>query len=705
MDQLIPRDDISGGAPRMRRYDPEELEEMLAETSPIVLRKLRPSATQGEINPFLAAAAAMGFKAPIDVEKRLSEMTYMGGGDAAIHGTQVSVTASLLNAGREIEEIVSLVLGATKAAAGDYGTRWNWRREEKAIRGMCDTWIKKHPVEKPDKPAPKLVTATVHKLDDAREKKAEAKPKSQKVIDRENLHVVIGQSVLSVLQAKGEPVMVVGDQLWRYADGLWIELDNHGRHHLDRLIETCTRGVGVTSSLKLVAEVRGWIFRNPDIGRDLMEWDDHGKIAIKGGLIDIKSLAFETAKPSHHVTARINCDYDAKAQCPVWLEMLDSTFADKSEQERVATITLIQDVLGCALIEEKSKALSRALIFHGLSNTGKTDLIKTISGLLTDHPISAPLGALSGTHGLMEFHRKAPWVLHEAFTTGAWHFSDIVKSILSGDPVQINIKNGALLTKRIRQPIFWGTNFPPQFKEATRAIINRMIVIVTSVVFEPKAPVGVALVARTKGYSEPSELILATEKTGLLNWALAGLQRALERGRFETTDEIEATLEDIRTSGNVVVAFLDECVSFSPDYMISTSDFCAALKAHNIEQKEGRPPSNESIGKALIAHGDRRVGVDRKVLRDNKRGYYVGMHLNDVGLEYWLDASGSQDIRGAMSLNQSGVNREVPLTWDDHAVVLRVRKHFKSLGSKPPVFEKVEPIVLEGDEDDLAGVS
>jgi hypothetical protein len=126
-------------------FELDDIEQMLSEVSPIVLRKLRPAPTAGEINPFLAAAANTGFKTPLDVEKRLALMLYMGGEDASIHGTQVSVTASLLNAGNDVEEVVRLVLEATRLAAGDYGARWNWRREEKAIRGMCETWLKKHP--------------------------------------------------------------------------------------------------------------------------------------------------------------------------------------------------------------------------------------------------------------------------------------------------------------------------------------------------------------------------------------------------------------------------------------------------------------------------------------------------------------------------------------------------------------------------------
>jgi predicted P-loop ATPase len=127
-----------------REYEFSDIEDMISIASPVVLRKARP-AQDNETNPFSTAAAAMGFRPPIDVEKRLAAMTYMGGNETAIHGTQVSVTASLLNAGTAVEEVVGLVLKATVAAAGDYGARWNWRREECAIQGMCDTWIKKHP--------------------------------------------------------------------------------------------------------------------------------------------------------------------------------------------------------------------------------------------------------------------------------------------------------------------------------------------------------------------------------------------------------------------------------------------------------------------------------------------------------------------------------------------------------------------------------
>jgi len=140
------------------RFELDDLETMISETSPIVLRKLRPDQT-GEVNQFTQIAASMSFKPPIDVEQRLAAMLYMGGGDAAIHVTQLAVSASLLNHGIDVDEVVRLVLDATKAAAGDYGARWNWRREENAIRRMCATWQKKREGDqtKPKDVAPKKI--------------------------------------------------------------------------------------------------------------------------------------------------------------------------------------------------------------------------------------------------------------------------------------------------------------------------------------------------------------------------------------------------------------------------------------------------------------------------------------------------------------------------------------------------------------------
>jgi hypothetical protein len=138
------------------RYDLIELQEWLDIQRPLIDRPAPPEAAAKpeEFDPFAEFVAHYGFKPPIDVEERLAAMTYMGDGDAGIHQTQLHVSASLVNQGMDDDEIVKILMEVTATAAGHYGATWNWRREEKNIRGMIQSWRAK--VEKRKAEAQKL---------------------------------------------------------------------------------------------------------------------------------------------------------------------------------------------------------------------------------------------------------------------------------------------------------------------------------------------------------------------------------------------------------------------------------------------------------------------------------------------------------------------------------------------------------------------
>src|SRR5262249_8189601 len=80
-------------------------------------------------------------------------------GDTAIHPTQLAVSASLLTHGSSVEEIVEMLLAATRGAAGDAARTWNWQREERDIRGMRTTRLLKHPDAQPARAAARPGTA------------------------------------------------------------------------------------------------------------------------------------------------------------------------------------------------------------------------------------------------------------------------------------------------------------------------------------------------------------------------------------------------------------------------------------------------------------------------------------------------------------------------------------------------------------------
>jgi hypothetical protein len=678
-----------------RRYDLEELEDWFAEQSPVMLRKEREQAVPagkaaGDVDFFAEYARVNGIKTPINVEKRLEEMMFMGGGESSVHQTQLVVTAALLNRGMPVDDVVEIVLDATRRAAGAYGGRWNWRHEERKLRGMCESWIKKHPPEeRKPKPALKSIEGGVVEMRSETLKDEEKQteppsnivpmlpPKLPSIIKNEERHVTLGEAVLANMRANGEQMINTKDGAWFYSRSIW-ELRIESRW-LNVRIERVCRGFNFKSGTKLTNETRNWIERNPDIWReDEIPWDQHGKIPTRSGLIDPKTGQLEDARPDHFCTWRVEVDFDPAALCPWWDTMINDVFGDRNDSEQAALVRVIQECFGTALIDKKPRALSKALVLWGNQNLGKSGPLDVIAGLF-GKTVGSTIGSVDTTHGLMPFVKRAPWVLHEAFNPGQWHISSTVKSIITHEPVSINVKNGPVLTQIVRSPIFWATNGQPQFKEATRAIVSRMIVVEVSRQFDEANPIGAAAEALRRGFAKPGEFIIATELPGVLNWAIAGLARALQRGSIELTASIKETADAIHRDSNLVAGFLEECIEYDPMGRIRTTDFCLAHSAWWMELKgeDRRLPTNEAIGKALRAMSDSRIGIDRDEMRKGNSRYYCGIALNKAGLGYHRAAFESRLFEGkiatATNPNQE-VNSLIPASWDARKSVTAMRE-------------------------------
>jgi P4 family phage/plasmid primase-like protien len=633
-------------------YHLEELERWIDGQRPAVRRR---EAEQEPGNPFLQVAADQSFRPPMDASERLRAMRPGAGGDNGIHATQLAVTASLMSAGEDVDEIVAQVLEETRAAAGEDGEGWNWAEEERVIRRMCTDWERKHPraqVRRAVREDTGAAGASVVNL-------AEARAERKKITEKPKAHAILGAGILRALEQRGEKIILTREQLWRYRDGLWRTMTpQEARQWVEAEVEVGCQALNLPSKNSLVNETRGWLMRSPDVWQDEVPWDEHGKIMTRSGLLDPRDRTIQEARPEHLATHRLEAEYDPRAKCPWWRRMLEDAFADRTAKERKATIGIIQEILGMALLDVKPRSLMRALVLVGPSDSGKSSLLAVMAGLLSEHVISTPFEALENAHGTVAFLRRAPWVLHEAFDQAKWHFSSTAKALLSGDHISVNVKNGPIVTHQFRSAVLWGTNVPPQFREATKAIVNRMVVVSCNRVFEE--PMGAALEARSRGMAGPADLVLREERAGLLNWALDGMDRATARGRFELTEGMEELLHQVRMESNLVAGFLEECCEFDPRTEVSTSDFCASFAMWwSGNRGEGRgTPSNDAVGRAVSALADPRIG---KRVSHNLR-LYRGIKLNEVGLDYWQGALGSDLAAGRLarlSSSRREVNRPV----------------------------------------------
>lgn len=671
---------------------------------PVLTRRPR----DRDANPFLAAAEDVGFRPPMNVEQELQDMV-LGGGERGIHMTQLRAAASLMSAGVSVDEAVNQIIEATQRHAEP---GWNMNSERRAVRRMCTDWLRKHPRDRdpdgasssdPDGNAPdgegggtsgsrpprrrrsassascangssdsnpesgderaeddnsegddgvvSLSQAREHKrrnLDD--EPDSAVAPAKLKKIKKGNEHIALAPGILAAMAERDEHMLYTEGRMHLYRGGLWrIQTTDEEKSYIDYQTEIGCRALNISPTIRIASEVRAALRREPTIHKAHVAWDSHGHLPVKNGLIDPGTLELKDFRPDHYATASMNVLYDPEATAPKWVRFLEELLPSAE------TRNFLQECVGMAMVKVKPRSLTRALILLGPSFSGKSNVLNIISSLIDKEVNSTALEMLENSHGLVKFLNPHPWVLHEAFEQSRWEMSANVKALISGDPVTINVKNGPLVSHQYRGAVLWATNVPPQFKESSRAIETRIAVVKFKKVFDPGTVTGLAREAQDAGYSSISEMILDTERSGILNWALEGMRRAIDRGHFVFTQDMVSELEQIRNVSNVAVGFFSDCVEFHRDSMLHVSDLYAAFVAWWEENQGGATPSVSSLGRAIAAMSDPRM---LHHVRFSRTRVSLGIRLNEEGLDLWTARANAANMERS-TLRISGTQSEV----------------------------------------------
>jgi phage/plasmid-associated DNA primase len=559
-----------------------------------------------------------------------------------------------------VEEVVERVLDATRKAV-EGRPDWNWDAEERKIRGMCTSWQKKHPPkpEKKRKPLEKRPArrtpivladpAGTAPVDDGQvDRRDDEEPAGAQVLSlavaraerdikkagKKAVHVVLGQGLLNAIAERGERILYEGTWLHRYRSGLWERLfPDLAKAWLNAEIQSGCEAIEVIPTTHLRSETRGWIEAVQGLKHDAVPWDRHGGIATRSGLFDLMTMQIRPLQPEDYATRRVEAEYEPKARCPWWLKMLKDMFPGDQD-----TIDALQEIAGAALLSYKPRTLNKALLLHGDRNSGKSNILIVLARMFSDNPITVSFAGIQETHGTEPFLRHAPWLLTEAFERSEWHPSAMVKQILASEPIPVNPKGTSRVTHTYRGPVFWGSNYPAKFKETSQAMTERLWSIPCPAEFDANRPTGAAAEARKRGYDHPYELILENERPGVLNWMLAGLIRARERGYVKETQAMRDELIEIRTQSNVVAGFIAaECAELDEQSMVLVADVAAAITMWFTAEhgKDHRTLSNHAIKQEVKASFNNHLVV----YRSNGSDYYAGVRLTDKGLRFLASAT------------------------------------------------------------------
>jgi P4 family phage/plasmid primase-like protien len=618
-------------------HDFDSLCEWLNDQRAVLHGKAEPARSVRENDPFVAYARSAGYEPSIDIDAELAAMS-----DGNIHQTQLRVSMSMIARGYEDDEIVSTILAATERAA-PRDQKWNWSSEEKAIRKMIASG-KQKALEREDRAPTRSMPMSsgnaalklVHNADADEDEQPQKRKKERK--ESASQTVVVGKATISVWHDRYGPVMHTDGLTYAYEAGIWVQWDDKHAQRLRAIIQEACASLGIEPKTSLLNAAKAYFMDRPELIRQEVEFDQHGLIIAEDGTVDPLTGAIGEHSPEHYARYKVGAKAAGDRSVASWVDFLRGTFADKSDEEAGAIISTLQEWFGAALVANKSRAMRLALLAHGPSRTGKTQIAEVVRGLLGYRHVSgAPMRDLEGRFGLEPFLGKRGWVTDDAVGEGEFMDADTYKKIVTGEKMSVQCKGGRNVETHFGFPVCITMNNMPRVKEQSDAVYNRSLVLPCTKVRSENAP-------EPAGYNSIAEKIVSEELTGLFWWAFEGWQRLAARGHYDPPKTMTDARKGFEADNNPVGTWMAECTEPDPACKIMRADLLASMNGwwtqeYGVDAKlwSGRgffPRMTKAIPGYSKEHNE---------TTDNEgQRYLIGVRLNKTGILAWKVFKGSR---------------------------------------------------------------
>lgn len=324
---------------------------------------------------------------------------------------------------------------------------------------------------------------------------------------------------------------------------------------------------------------------------------------LQNGALDLDAWPWQH-KPHDRDNLLTYClpyGYDPAATAPNWEFALSRLAPD--------IVAFLQEFAGYTLTPDTS--LEVALWLVGSPGGGKSTYV---------HGLQTMLGPKAGLLGLADIERSrfaladlpGKTLVVSTEQPGAYMASThILNAIISGEPVTVDMKFRDPITVTPRAKIAWAMNDFPRVSDANDGIFRRVKVVKFAAI-----PEGEQRTNLKKAISD--------EGAGILNWALEGLRRLRDRGRFDAPPAVVEATKTFVKQNDIPANFVEECCNVDPTYTSSTKsrDLYQAYRTWALDT--GHKPQSETS----IARDWERLGFEQK--RKNNGVFWYGVELKSV---------------------------------------------------------------------------
>ena len=346
-------------------------------------------------------------------------------------------------------------------------------------------------------------------------------------------------------------------EMWIYCDGIYIP---QGRTFIQ---EICREILSEIINSSLVNQVIFKIECDTYIDqKEFFEDPPIDLIAIKNGIFNIKTKKLSKFNPKIRFFNKFPLTYRLKEDCIKIKRFFNSLF--KNEEE----ILVIQEIFGYLLLREYRYEKSFMFLGGGRNGKGKTiEIMKRFLGV--ENCVEIPLSDLENDlFAVGELFKKMANLCGDLSKT-ALKNTGRFKNLTARDMISAPRKFKTRITFENYAKFIFACNQLPITYDITPAFFQRWIILDFPYTFLPKLEIGENNTNKLLKLQDPNIIDKITnefEMSGLLNWALEGLDRIIKNKTFSyshSTNEVEIMW--LRKSSSLN-AFIMDCIAEEYDY-------------------------------------------------------------------------------------------------------------------------------------------
>ena len=381
-------------------------------------------------------------------------------------------------------------------------------------------------------------------------------------------------------------------EMWIYCDGIYIP---HARTYIT---EFCRKILLEAFTSTIANEVISKVEADTYIGEDdfFSEHDDYFLIPVRNGILNLQTRELIPFSPAYRFFTKLPVTFVPESDCP---EIKNFFKVILVEQDLVDTM---QEMFG--YLPVKKNFIEKIFFFLGNGRNGKSKTLELMKYFLgVENCANVQLDDIQqNDFAIATLHKKLANLSGDISKRGLKE-TNRIKALSGGDLLQGNRKFLTPIKFVNYAKLIYSANELPRTYDTSLAFFERPVLIEFKQTFLPQNEIDKLSKEERKDVklADPNIVLKLTteqELSGLLNWALDGLQRLIKNRNFTYARTSNEIMKLWYRKSDSLTAFIEECVSESMNSWVPKSEFRRVYKEY-CKKFKLKKDSDIFIGKML----------------------------------------------------------------------------------------------------------